>query len=198
MWLMGWRNLGWSVLLLCQLCVCQTPARPRSAEPANPQVYRNPDSGFCYTIPFRWVDRTKEMASDDPDARKPHSKVLLAIFERPPQAPNRDINPTVVIASEPISAYQGLKSAADYFGPLAEVASSHGMRMEGGPYQVVINNRRLARGDFTKQMNGTTVRQSTLVLLDRNSVLSFTFIAEDDEHVNSLIAQLRLGPCGRA
>src|SRR5262249_25642469 len=153
--LMKWRYAGWYLLLVCQFCLCQTSAQRRAIEPADSQLYRNRAAGFCYTIPLGWVDRTKEMssASEDADSKSaaPRSEVLLPIFERPPQVKVSDLNSTVVIAREPVNAYQGLKSAADYFEPLAEVTAFHGLHMEGDPYEVVIDNRHLARGDFSKQ-----------------------------------------------
>ena len=195
---MGRRPLSCIFLLLCQVCVSQAPVRPPAAQPANPQVYRNRASGFCYSIPFGWVDRTKEMGegSEASDGGRQPSQVLLAVFERPPQAPVSDVNPAVIIASEPVTAYQGLKTAADYFTPLAEVTSSHGLKMEGEPYDSVVNARHLVRGDFARQSGQATFHQSTLVMLDKGSVLSFTFIAENLDSVNNLIAGLRFGPCG--
>lgn len=192
------RYLSCIFLLLSQVCASQAPVRPRAAQAANPQVYRNRTSGFCYSIPFGWVDRTKEMGegSEASNGSRQHSQVLLAVFERPPQAPNNDLNPAVIIASEPVTAYQGLKTAADYFTPLAEVISSHGLKMEGEPYDSVVNARHLARGDFTRQPGQATFHQSTLVLLDKGSLLSFTFIAEDQDSINNLIAGLRFGSCG--
>jgi len=186
-------------LLLGQVCASQAPVRPHAAPPANPQVYRNRAAGFCYSIPFGWVDRTGEMGegSEVSDGGRQHSQVLLAIFERPPQAPTNDLNPAVIIASEPVTAYQGLKTAADYFTPLAEVTSSHGLKMEGEPRDSVVSARHLARGDFTRQSGQANFHQSTLVLVDKGSVLSFTFIAEDHDSVNNLVAGLQFGPCGK-
>ena len=194
------RYLCGYLLLLCQLCVYQTSARARPTEPANPQVYRNQASGFCYTILYGWVDRTNEMGEgpEGADGGKPHSRVLLAVFERPPQAQSSELNSAVIIASEPVAAYQGLKTAADYFGPLAEVTSAHGLNMQGEPYDVVISNRHLARGDFSKKVAKTTIYQSTLVLLDKGSVLSFTFIAENPERVSNLIENLQFGACRKS
>src|ERR1700756_3310185 len=47
-------------------------------------VYRNPNFGFIYRAPYGWVDRTKQMQPDDADASQ--SQLLLAVFERPPEA----------------------------------------------------------------------------------------------------------------
>ena len=86
-------------------------------------VYRNATFGFTYKIPFGWVDRTKEM-SEDPsqDSTGPQkSALLLAVFERPPEATGDSVNSAVVIAAESASSYPGLRSAEQYFGPLTEL-----------------------------------------------------------------------------
>src|SRR2546429_1062505 len=77
-------------------------------------TYRNTFFGFSYQVPFGWVDRSEDM-QDDGDAGK--SLVLLAVFERPPEATGDTVNSAVVIAAGSGSAYRGLTTAADYFGP---------------------------------------------------------------------------------
>ena len=34
-------------------------------------VYRNPSFGFSYKLPYGWVDRTREMHDDSPNASNP-------------------------------------------------------------------------------------------------------------------------------
>src|SRR5271165_2153005 len=63
-------------------------------------VYHNPSFGFSYKLPFGWVDRTSDMqihdmrggATPDDSADASRSRVLLAIFERPPQAAGDTVN----------------------------------------------------------------------------------------------------------
>ena len=50
-------------------------------------VYRNPAFDFSYKLPFGWVDRTAEMQDDSAEALE--SRLLLAIFERPPRSQRR-------------------------------------------------------------------------------------------------------------
>src|SRR6478672_1365908 len=80
-------------------------------------TYRNPFFGFSYKIPYGWVERTEDLREDG-EAGK--SLVLLAVFERPPEASGNTVNSAVVIAVESLASYPGLKTAADYFGPLTE------------------------------------------------------------------------------
>src|SRR5215470_5494448 len=86
---------------------------PQAAHGADSQTYRNPLFGFRYHIPYGWVDRTKEMQEQDireGDNRAPESgkdqgtkteahkasagagEVLLAVFERPPEATGDTVN----------------------------------------------------------------------------------------------------------
>src|SRR5882672_3058968 len=87
-------------------------------------VYRNSSLGFTYKFRFGWVDRTTQMRSDPDEARG--GQVLLAVFERPPEVAGESVNSAVTIAAENVSSYPGLKTAADYFGPVTELTSGMG------------------------------------------------------------------------
>jgi len=167
----------------------QSPAGGRSAT----QLYRNPRFGFTYAVPFGWVDRTRALRADSPAeaADSTVSQVLLAVFERPPEAQETSLNPGVVIAAEPVSAYHNLKTAADYFTPLKEVTSSRGFEMQGDPYDTVISTHHLARGDFIRHTKTGETHQATLVLLEKSSVISFTFIAAGEDEVNTILQRLK-------
>src|ERR1700716_458709 len=118
-----------------------TAAAPpaKSAKPTeDPRLYRNPTFAFRFQIPYGWVDRTKEMQEGN-EAGK--AEVLLAIFERPPQATGDTINSAVMIASESVASYPGLKKAKDYLGPLTELATSKGFKAEGEPYALQVESR---------------------------------------------------------
>src|SRR6266496_70602 len=147
---------------------------------------------FIYKIPFGWVDRTDEM-QEEPDSSKaenPKSETLLAIFERPPAAPGETINSAVVIAAEPLAAYHGIKTAADYFGPITELAEQRGFKSVGELHETTSASRQLVRGDFSKERGKLTMWQSSLVLIERGSILSFTFVAGSEEEIDELIERL--------
>jgi hypothetical protein len=178
-----------AALALCISAVAQPQHKP-SPSPASKladdsQLYRNPTFGFRYRIPYGWVERTKEMQEGN-DAG--NGEVLLAVFERPPQAAGDTINAAVVIAAEKAAAYPGLKKADDYLGPLAELTTSKGFKANGDPSGVAIDMRQLIRVDFSKLLNEKlTMHQSTLVLLTKGQIVSFTFIADSADGVNDLI-----------
>jgi hypothetical protein len=174
------------------------PTKP-SAKPAAPsedtQLYRNTIFGFRYQILYGWVDRTKEMQKGN-EAGK--SEVLLAVFERPPEAIGDSVNSAVVIASESAASYPGLKKAEDYLSPLTELATSKGFHADGEPYTLVVESRQLLRADFVKQLGtgtagaGTvndklTMLQCTLVSLAKGQILSFTFIAGSEDELDDLM-----------
>jgi hypothetical protein len=151
-------------------------------------VYRNATFGFQYQVPYGWVERTKEMKEGNEAAQ---GEVLLAVFERPPQAVGDTINSAVIIATESAAAYPGLKSAEDYLGPLTELTTAKGFRADGAPSELSIDLRRLIRADFSKPLNDKlTMHQSTLTLLSKGQIVLFTFIADSTDAVSDLIERL--------
>ena len=184
-------------------------AETKQAEPAE-TIYRNSSIGFRYHIPFGWVDRTEEMQEDRTGDKsesglpaspnqgesgrslKSHSQVLLAVFEHPPEATTKDINSAVVIASESTASYPGLNTAEDYVNQLTEIVTSKGFKLERAPYGVDEDSRHLVRADFTKTLATQTgndslvMRQSTLILLTKNQIVSFTFIAAQEGELDEL------------
>ncbi|GAC1436772.1 MAG: hypothetical protein NVS1B11_20780 [Terriglobales bacterium] len=153
-------------------------------------VYRNATFGFNYKIPFGWVDRTPDMQEGSESGK---SQVLLAIFQRPPEARGEDINSAVVIATESASSYRGLKTAADYFGPIEELTTAKGFKVTHDPYAFSLGTKELVRGDFSKPRGTLTMYQSSLVILDKGTVISFTFIGGSEDEINGLVEGLSFG-----
>jgi hypothetical protein len=139
-------------------------------------------------VPFGWVDRTDEMRQEAGGSQS--SVVLLSVFERPPEATGDTVNSSVLVAAEAVSTYPGLKDASQYFGPLTEVTTSKGFKVVNPPYDVAISGKPLVRADFSKDMGKLTMRQSTLALLDKGYVVSFTFIAGTEDDIEELIGHL--------
>ena len=198
------------------------PASKTAAGESQAWQYRNTTFAFRYQIPYGWVDRTKEMrepeVAEEPDAPDPgaakkdapdknakdpksakqkapaQGEVLLAIFERPPDAPGDDVNSAVVIASESAAAYPGLKKAEDYLGPLTELATAKGFKTNGDPSIADINAHKLIRADFTRPLTDKLImHQSTLILLTKGQIVSFTFIAGSEDEIDDLIDGLHFG-----
>jgi len=174
------------------------PAKPPTASSEDAQIYRNSTYGFRYKIPFGWVERTKQLQEGDADSK---GEVLLAVFERPPEATGDTINSAVVIASESAESYPGLKKAEDYLGPLTELTTSKGFQAEGDPSVILVDGRQLVRADFTKQLGARkiadkasdetlTMHQATLVLLAHRQIVSFTFIAGSEDELDNLTSNL--------
>ncbi len=183
-------------LALCFTAQAQSKPATESKPPATPattpnqdaQLYRNTTFGFRYRIPYGWVERTKEMQAGNDDGK---GEVLLAAFERPPEATGDSINSAVVIASESAASYPGLKKAEDYLGPLTELATAKGFKADGEPYALEVEGRQLVRADFIKSLNDKlTMRQSTLVLLAKGKIVSFTFIAGSESELDDLMDSL--------
>jgi hypothetical protein len=155
------------------------------------QLYRNTTFGFRYLIPYGWVDRTQEMHEGN-EAGK--AEVLLAVFERPPEATGDSINSAVVVASESVASYPGLKKAEDYLGPLTELATAKGFKAVGEAYGLEVESRQLLRADFVKPLGDKlTMRQCTLVLIAKGQILSFTFIAGSEDELDDVMDGLHFG-----
>jgi hypothetical protein len=165
-------------------------------------VYRNPFFGFTCKIPPAWVLRTDEMNAQNDEATTHAAKsatntatanagrVVLAAFSRPPEARGEDVNSSILIAAESVAAYPGLKDAAQYFGPVSEVAKSQGFEIDGEPYEFAVGTKTVVRADFEKNVGTRVMRQSTLVILVRGSAVSFTFIGGTEDEVTELISGL--------
>jgi len=168
-------------------------------------VYRNKMFGISSKIPPGWVLRTDEMnARDEPDhdpetaksspqgtqrgtEQSTGGRVLLAAFSRPPQAKGEDVNASMVIAAEPVSAYPGLTEAAQYLGPLTEVAVAQGFSEVEDPYEIAIGPKTLVRADFHKDVGSRVMRQSTLVFLAKGYAVSITVIGGTEDEVEELV-----------
>jgi hypothetical protein len=171
-------------------------------------VYRNKTLGLSCKIPAGWALRTEEMNSaedesapgtDEDHSRAapdrtaeggcPHkcSKVLLAAFSRPPEARGEDVNSSILIAAESVTTYPGLKEAAQYFGPLTEVAKAQGFGVDEEPYEFALGMRKLVRADFHKDVGTRVMRQSTLVFLSHGYAVSITVIGGTEDEVEELI-----------
>lgn len=162
-------------------------------------VYRNKALGLACKIPEGWVLRTEEMNSADDEGveqkpspqgtqRNPEGqRVLLAAFSRPPEARGEDINSSILIAAEPASTYPGLKEAAQYFGPLTEVAKAQGFTVDEEPYEYAVGAKNLVRGDFHKDVGTRVMRQSSLAFLSHGYAVSITIIGGTEDEVEELI-----------
>jgi hypothetical protein len=170
-------------------------------------VYRNKMLGLSCKIPAGWVLRTDEMnSSEGDDAEKAKSaqasinaspRVLLAAFSRPPEARAEDVNASILIAVEPAASYPGLNDAAQYFGPLTEVAKAQGFTIDEEPYEFAVGTRTLVRGDFHKDVGSRVMHQSTLAMLSHSYAVSITIIAGTEDDVEELIDGLTFSSSGK-
>ena len=154
--------------------------------------------GFTYKLPFGWVDRSGDMdesaENGNPETKeKGTSETLLAIFERPPGAPGETINSAVVIAAESRANYQGIKTAADYFSPITELAEQGGFKVVNEPYEFALGTKQLVRGDFSKERGKLTMWQSSLVMIEKGYIVSFTFVGGSEDEIEDLAERLSFG-----
>jgi hypothetical protein len=175
----------------------RTEQHAKSAEPApaDEGLYRNAEFGFTYRVRYGWVDRTEAMQPEDIDPSK--SRLLLAAFEHPPEVTGEGVNSAVIITVESAASYPGLKTAADYFGPLTELTTAKGFKPTQDPFEFPIGSQTLVRGDFTKNLGQLTMIQSSLVMLHKGSIVSFTFIGGSEDEIDELIEKLLLPATNR-
>jgi hypothetical protein len=170
-------------------------------------TYRNKAFAFTCKLPAGWVLRTEELNARDDEAPNTNTtagkpaadstnteRVLLAAFARPPEAHGEDVNSSILIAVESVASYPGLKDAAQYFGPVSEVAKAQGLEMLDQPYEFAVGSKTVVRGDFQKNVGTRVMRQSTLVILARGYAASFTFIGGTEDEVEELIQNLTFVP----
>jgi hypothetical protein len=151
------------------------------------RVYRNATYAFTCKVPAGWVLRTEQLQPDS----AADNKVLLAAFERPPEAASAMPVATILIASESQSEYPGLKTAEEYFAPLFEVVKAKGFKAENDPYSFPVGLVKVAREDFAhEQKDRATTYQSTLVVLSHGVIVSFTFLGASEDDVDGLIEGL--------
>jgi hypothetical protein len=103
------------------------------------------------------------------------------------------VNASILIAAESAEAYPGLKEAAQYFGPVTEVAQAQGFEVINEPYEFVLGTKMVVRSDFQKDVGPRVMWQSTLVVLTRGYAVSFTFIGGTEDDVEELIEGLSFG-----
>ncbi len=208
------------VIVLTSTALSAQNAKPAQTQPATQcgplasQVLRCPRFSFTYKVPYGWVDRTSEMSEEaqpeaaptgnndqaakpggksQPEASSSGSETLLAVFERPPGAPGDTIDSAAIIAAEPLANYHGIKTAADYFGAITELAEQRGFKAIGDPYTFSIGAKQLVRGDFSKPRNKLTMYQTSLAMIEKGYIVSFTFIGGSEDEMDELIANLNLG-----
>jgi hypothetical protein len=192
------------VLLVCTAAIAQAPKHSSgnsSGDKCGPlanNVLSCQRFAFTYKVPFGWVDRTEEMGKEEEETppagvspSSPKSETLLAAFERPPGAPGETINSAAVIAAEPLANYRGVKQASDYFGPIIELAEQRGFKVENEPYKVTIGAVELVRGDFRKPRGSLSMWQSSLALIEKGYIVSFTFVGGSEDEVEELVENLR-------
>ena len=160
----------------------------RSAPETGEGTYHNANFGFTYRPPYGWVDRTRQMQEDGNDSSK--SQLLLAVFERPPEATGDTVNSAVIITAETVASYPGLKTAADYMGPVTELTTGKGFKVAHEPYEYLVGTRPLVRSDFVKDLGKLTMQQSSLVLLEKHFIVAFTFIGGSEDEVEELVEKL--------
>ena len=187
------------LVLLTSLCLCLLASAQDAPQKASnhlesaqlgslsDNVYRNPFFGFSFKVPLSWVDRTETMREGSEPGK---SLVMLGVFQHPPEVTAETTNSAVVFAAESTSTYPKLKSARDYFEPIQEVTKAKGFEVYNDPYTFTVGTKELLRADFSKDVGKVPFFQSTLVMIEKGYIVSFTFLGTDNDEVEGLIEKL--------
>ena len=79
------------------------------------------------------------------------------------------------------------------FEPVTELATGKGFKVENQAYEITLGATHLVRADFSKPIGNVTMHQSSLALLSRGYIVSFTIIAGSPDEADSLVQQLSFG-----
>jgi hypothetical protein len=61
------------------------------------------------------------------------------------------------------------------------------------PYAFNIGTKQLVRGDFSKERGKLTMWQTSLVMIEKGYIVSFTFVGGSEDEVQELIERLNFG-----
>ena len=89
-----------------------------------------------------------------------------------------------------MSDYPGVKQASDYFGPISELAEQRGFKVVNEPYSFSVGTKQLVRADFSKERGKLTMWQSSLVMIEKGYIVSFTFAGGSEDELEDLIRRL--------
>jgi hypothetical protein len=173
--------------------------RTQEMQDSNVDTEAVPNSKESDAKPNEATDSAAEKHSPGSEAAPSSGKpeILLAVFERPPQAAGETINSAVVIAAEPRANYPSVKTAADYFGPIGDLAGQRGLKGLSDPYSFSIGSRQVVREDFTGERGQLSMWQSSLVAIEKGQIVSFTLVAGSEDEVEELIGNLKFGASGQ-
>jgi hypothetical protein len=173
--------------------------RTQEMQDSNVDAEAMPDSKESDAKPNGAADSAAEKDSPGAEAAPSSGKseILLAVFERPPQAAGETINSAVVIAAESRANYPSVKTAADYFGPIGDLAGQRGLKALSEPYTFSTGSRQVVREDFTGERGKLSMWQSSLVAIEKGQIVSFTLVAGSEDEIEELIENLKFGVSGQ-
>ena len=161
--------------------------------PTDEGLYRNPEFGFTYQVRYGWVDRTEAMQPADNDssavptaARRLRTSARGRRRRRQLRCDHRRRECRRL--SRPQNRRR-LHRPAHRTHHLQRI-----QRRPRIPTNFLSAPQTLVRGDFTKDRGQLTMYQSSLVMLRKGSIVSFTFIGGSEDEVEELIEKVDFPP----
>lgn len=195
-----------AAVLLCSAALAQTAAPQPAPKPTPKTSERNsqprPDDGsvaagtytekffnLSYTLPAEWIVKTPEMRKGL--AGQEDSILLLSAFAGDKAAPGK-VLPSITISAEPLVAYPQVKTAADYFAAISEIATNNGFTVLNQPAEIEIGGVNFVRGDFQKQQGDSAAYQASMVAIRKGYILGVTAITGNDEELTPVLNRLHI------
>lgn len=140
-------------------------------------------------VPSGWVVKTASMREGL--AGQETSILLLSTFAKESPAAG-EVNPSLTITAESLSAYPEVKTAADYFEALSQVVTGKGFAVLNEPAEIEIGGVTFLRGDFQKEQNGITTYQASMIAIRKDYILAITAISGNEEELTPLLNRIHV------
>ncbi|HKU75568.1 MAG TPA: hypothetical protein VJR02_16770 [Pyrinomonadaceae bacterium] len=183
------------LLLLCFSAHAQT-ALPDDGQVKN-GVYFNLFFSFGFRYPQNWIvhdeainERIRERAKEEAKSREvsPLKAYLLFTVSRYPRGtPGIVLNPTVLVIAENIAPVPKNYSGKDYLLEVRPLKMKEGAQpLLNEPVEFRVNGFQFFRDDYSREVDGVSMRQAIFVTVKKGYALAFSFTGEDQKSVDEM------------
>lgn len=183
------------LLLLCFSSHAQT-ALPDDGQVKN-GVYFSSFFSFGFRYPKDWVvhdeainERIRESAKEEAKSRGlgPLKAYLLFTASRYPRGtPGRALNPTVLLMAENIAPVPRNYNGKDYLLEVRPLKLKQGAQpLLNQPVEFRVAGFQFFRDDYSREVDGVSMRQAIFVTVQKGYALGFSFTGEDQKSVEEM------------
>jgi hypothetical protein len=184
------------LLLLCFSAHAQT-VLPDDGKVKN-GVYFNWFFSFGFTYPNDWVvhdeainerirKRAKDEAAKSGALSQMKAYLLFTVSRHPRGTPGIALNPTILVIAENIAPVPRNYNGKDYLLEVRPLRLKEGAQpLLNEPVEFRVAGFQFFRDDYSRQVNGVSMRQAIFVHVKKGYALAFTFTAEDQKSVEEM------------